>query len=912
MPEYLAPGVYVEETSFRSKSIEGVSTSTTGFVGATRYGPPDGEPELMTSFNQFERIYGGLDPLEHQKTDRTLEKVHNYLAHAVRAFFDNGGSRLYVARAYEAEAPNQVRDGHARAGIPIPHPEFRDLDNLASSVTNENLAVLNDALTAAEKAKASAKTVLEISAHLVQKELNKLSKLDPPLPLDATFKVKDLASTETVRTAVEQVLKAASDWVYADAAVPDNLKPPRYEYGKVLQNLEESIKTLPDAAGPNNSPSERALATQVVNRVRDLIQSADLTYRVEAKYLNIDLNKLTTDISGQKSEVGGASGKGIDAGNNETTHPFANLPNDNQAVNAAITALNELVTANGLVKTGTQGFDQAKKALDTALLDLSDKPKTVEAASSLIQAVQTLVETFTTSNLANRIKATSEAAVVGLRAALKNAKAYFYARFPGAAGNMTVTITGRLSDNVLTEDKTLPQVRDGDLVVINRANHAPIYEAVHQNGVQVFKDKSNTTLALASLVPGDDKVYRLTLTVQIRMPGKFSQPLLWDNLTVSDQSSRLQDSVTQVFAQTISNRLKALETPLVIELDQQNLNLSSAELAEYLIGQSDWSEALKGDELSITQQFELKQGKDGKHPNANTYRGAENPQTGVKSGLLSLEDLEEISIVAAPGYSYNWPETAFKKVILASSQELINHCEKMRYRVAILDSSNDQPLSGVREDRALLDNKRSALYYPWIRILDPISNQEINLPPSGFVAGIYARSDVEIGVHKAPANEVVRSAIGLETLINKGQQDVLNPLGINCIRYFEGRGIRVWGARTISSDPEWKYLNVRRHFIYLEASIDRSTQWAVFEPNGERLWANIRRTVESFLENEWREGRLAGTKVEQAFFVRCDRSTMTQNDIDNGRMICLIGVAPLYPAEFVIFRIGQWTADARR
>jgi phage tail sheath protein FI len=198
-----------------------------------------------------------------------------------------------------------------------------------------------------------------------------------------------------------------------------------------------------------------------------------------------------------------------------------------------------------------------------------------------------------------------------------------------------------------------------------------------------------------------------------------------------------------------------------------------------------------------------------------------------------------------------------------------------------------------------------------VRILDPISEQELDVPPSGFMAGIYARSDVEIGVHKAPANEVVRGAIGLEVLINKAQQDVLNPLGINCIRFFEGRGIRVWGARTVSSDPEWKYLNIRRYFVYLEASIDRSTQWAVFEPNGEQLWANVRRTVESFLENEWRSGRLAGTKVEEAFFVRCDRSTMTQNDLDNGRMICLIGVAPLYPAEFVIFRIGQWTGDRR-
>ena len=154
-------------------------------------------------------------------------------------------------------------------------------------------------------------------------------------------------------------------------------------------------------------------------------------------------------------------------------------------------------------------------------------------------------------------------------------------------------------------------------------------------------------------------------------------------------------------------------------------------------------------------------------------------------------------------------------------------------------------------------------------------------------------------------------AIGFETLLNKGQQDVLNPEGINCFRFFEGRGYRLWGARTISSDPEWKYVNLRRYFAYLEHSIDRGTQWAVFEPNGERLWANVRRTIEDFLFNEWQTGALLGDKPEKAFFVSCDRSTMTQNDLDNGRLVCLIGVAPLRPAEFVIFRIGQWTADRR-
>jgi phage tail sheath protein FI len=158
---------------------------------------------------------------------------------------------------------------------------------------------------------------------------------------------------------------------------------------------------------------------------------------------------------------------------------------------------------------------------------------------------------------------------------------------------------------------------------------------------------------------------------------------------------------------------------------------------------------------------------------------------------------------------------------------------------------------------------------------------------------------------------VVTSAIEMEVLLNETQQKVLNPEGINCLRAFEGRGVRVWGARTISSDPEWKYVSVRRYCAYLEHSIDRGTQWVVFEPNGEALWAAVRRSIEDFLLTEWRNGALMGDKPENALFIRCDRSTMTQNDLDNGRLICLIGVALLRPAEFVIVRIGLWTADRK-
>jgi uncharacterized protein len=280
--------------------------------------------------------------------------------------------------------------------------------------------------------------------------------------------------------------------------------------------------------------------------------------------------------------------------------------------------------------------------------------------------------------------------------------------------------------------------------------------------------------------------------------------------------------------------------------------------------------------------------------------------------LGQIAALEDVSIVAAPGAAA-YPDAQ------AINGALIAHAEARRaYRIAVLDTPPEQTPGQVRLLRGQMDSRHAALYYPWTVVSNPLARpgrddipREIALPSSGFVCGIYARNDVERGVHKAPANEVVRSALRFEVDVNFGQQQLLNPLGVNCLRLLSGRGYRVWGARLISSDPEWKYVSDRRYFNYLEASIDRGTQWAVFEPNGERLWANVRQTISDFLYNEWINGALLGATQEEAFFVRCDRSTMTQNDLDNGRLVCLIGVAIIKPAEFVIFRIGQKTADAR-
>ena len=243
--------------------------------------------------------------------------------------------------------------------------------------------------------------------------------------------------------------------------------------------------------------------------------------------------------------------------------------------------------------------------------------------------------------------------------------------------------------------------------------------------------------------------------------------------------------------------------------------------------------------------------------------------------------------------------------MIALTDALIDHCEQLKDRFAIIDA--EEASSDPKNPR---DTKYAALYYPWINVVDPETGLLRLIPPGGHVAGIYARSDVERGVHKAPANQIVRGADSTEFVITKGEQDCLNPQGINCIRAFSGRGIRVWGARTLSSDATWKYVNVRRLFLFLEESIEEGIQWVVFEPNNEKLWARVKQLISQFLTRVWKDGALMGNTPEEAFFVKCDRTTMTQDDIDNGRLIVLIGVAPVKPAEFVIFRIAQWSGGS--
>ena len=507
------------------------------------------------------------------------------------------------------------------------------------------------------------------------------------------------------------------------------------------------------------------------------------------------------------------------------------------------------------------------------------------------------------------------------------------ARFPGAAGNLRVRLTIQRGPNLLggtSNAPTLKSLAPHDIVWIGGtqgltppssqpgAFYLADFDTTQQNWRFTTGDTNpNSDMWLQhhdphrSLNPELGTQVRV-LNLTIAVTDHHSHTSVWKRLALDPRHHRrgMFNSISVLHTVDVHEAHKYPPPPLVITPGHPHitgLDLLAALTAHKPMLVSSLKKR-KSTVASRSVDLELQGGNDGQRPTAEDYRGAQNEEKHTATALQSFEVIKDIAVVAAPGSTAGMERT-YRDNALAVSNALIAHVEHMQYRFAVLDSGDGQTLTQVRTLRAQLTSNYAALYYPWVRALDPLSGSELLLPPSGFVAGIYARTDSEHGVSKAPANQVVIGAVRLETQLTQQEQELLNPEGINCLRFFEGRGFRLWGARTISTDRDWKYVNIRRYMIYLEHSIRRGTEWAAFEPNGDILWATIRRMVEEFLVTEWRNGGLLGTTPNQAFFVRCDRSTMTQEDLDKGRMVCLIGVAPIKPAEFVLFRIGQWTAD---
>ena len=325
-------------------------------------------------------------------------------------------------------------------------------------------------------------------------------------------------------------------------------------------------------------------------------------------------------------------------------------------------------------------------------------------------------------------------------------------------------------------------------------------------------------------------------------------------------------------------------------------------------------EEVKGGALAVPQRGRVALAGGGVAPSSASPPDDYSGNSADRTGFAGLEAVDEVTMLCVPDLMAAHQRglldaEGVKGVQLA----MIAHCELMSDRVAILDpppGMNAQQIKDWRVDLAGYDSKYAALYWPWIKVMDPLAGHANFIPPSGHMAGIWARNDDTRGVHKAPANEVIRGAISLELQITKGEHDQLNPVAVNCLRAFRGQGIRVWGARTLSSDPEWRYLNVRRLFNYVEESILSGTNWVVFEPNDPKLWDSVKRTVTMFLRRVWRDGALFGRTPAEAFYVKCDEENNPLENRDAGILTVEIGIAPVKPAEFVVFRISQFAGGA--
>ena len=484
------------------------------------------------------------------------------------------------------------------------------------------------------------------------------------------------------------------------------------------------------------------------------------------------------------------------------------------------------------------------------------------------------------------------------------------ARWPGAAGSrIRVVSRFRRSDNIQVGGQ-LPGLLPGSVVETAALvagqppalaeDHAPanLQVVTEVDGVLALRDEAG---AVTAPTPGQ-AAFHVTVDVEVHLDDRVD---VYADLELGAEHPRYVETVLHSAAPADASCPVWLRGPVAAAGSSPSAPSapSPAALLAALVSPGE-------------QGVQLVGGSDGDELTPVALRGHDGgPDTSSPAtGLAALSEVEDVAVVAMPDSTYFRDERSAAEAVDA----LVAHCEAARFRFALIDPPENSTVSEVLAFRSRVDTAYAALYYPWLRVSDLIRTpgdglppSPLAVPPSGAVAGVFARSDREDGVHKAPASHLVRGITDLAAPVSAREQERLNPEGVNALRFVERRGNVVWGARTLSSDPEWKYVNIRRLLIYLEHSIEKSIRWAVFEPNDERLWVTIRSTVEDFLGSVWRSGALIGTTPDQAFFVRCGRTTMTQNDLDNGRLVCEVGIAPVHPAEFVIVRIGQWTADAQ-
>ncbi|TVR60014.1 MAG: phage tail sheath protein [Gemmatimonadales bacterium] len=826
MPEYLAPGVYVEEVPSGNKPIEGVSTSTAGVVGVTQRGPV-GSPVLVTSFGEFTRVFGGL--LDHRVFTDGLDA----LPYAARGFFGNGGQRLYVSRIVGGDAQRASVDllatpptGAADTALSARGSEG---DTLLSLDDGTDVGV-GDILLILDEQRSEYVTV---ESGPVSSGLRLGGRLRGVVADGTT--VTPLAVTEDADLTAEitGAMTAGGGLALSGAAVA------ALSAGDVLRirstSAPEQVEFVEIAADASDAISETGLlfshpqATTEVHRVT-LTPGTATTADAEAPSGSVLLGLASTDDFAAGSAAG-VDGSGV------------------YAV-AAVVSQVTLVTDTPLTENHAAGTRILRQV---PLFRLHAR-----------------YEGLWGNTLRARARRSSllETTVVG---------------GPYAAGAPLVGLGAVFG---LGPGSVLEFSRDGSLVTRARVS-----------GVDRASNQAAVTGLDAQVEAGDTvRSLEFDLIVDRVEGGRAADTEAFEFLGVDPEHTRYAPRIVGSFDRARERGSNSGEAELI-------------RLSDLTIG-DDGEPVADAAPRRTVRPFQgvsmfMAGGRDDLGSiDDNTFVGVDADDPDARTGIHSLRNEEGISIVAVPG-----------RTSVTVQNALLDHCELMRYRFAVVEPPAGSGIRDARTHRQNFDTTRGATYYPWLVVADEFGERGdlLKIPPSGHVMGIYARTDTERGVWKAPANEVVRGILQFETTLTKGEQDILNPVHVNCFRDFRtaNRGLRLWGARTLSSDPEWKYVNVRRLFLFLEKSIENGMQFAVFEPNTEALWSTVKRSISNFLITVWRAGGLEGVLEEEAFFVNVGYGlTMTQADIDNGRLIVEVGVAPVKPAEFVIIRISQKTREA--
>ena len=863
MPQYFSPGVYVEEVDSGPRPIQGVSTSVAGAVGVTLRGPVNGKPVLVTSFPEFQRIFGGFIPEPKNAEiikwdDKNGQRgVWWRFPNAVRGFFDNGGQQLYVKRVVSSDAKpasNLLKHGGIIAEIVGDSDADESVVRVRHAIGIGASIVVVNGITKSEIAN-SPVTSFDLT------EGNATIRLSSPLGTEVSAARGDFIRLKTPTAApLDAILiKGNSPGEWSNSLEVQVLP----HVGATLR-LRTHDSLTEDAA--KTAFGRLAIESKVIGGTRKINLNDDHTL-ADTNVVRIRGRKYTLrnpdDIESEVQKISVSS----------ISNPTGGF---SIKFNGTIGATPATATASAITAAEIEAAIVSAGVNSADINVAGDLPgeTTIAFQAGLAGARQPQIEI-----VSNTIGPDSPVVTVETH-----------------GGPKSFTVDAETEDDgqdwaLDTPVQKLRAAKFGDATVFASGASRLYPKAMVEisNGKEkefltvkrVLGDQIEFSSEPSHGIHEDDRIFVIEAEVTARLVenGRAVQQEQFSNLKLDSDDKETDPS----FIVNHINRRSEL-----IEVSTSGTNLVATGLDTFPgTGTPGFIKLEKGDNALASLS-------------SNNFVGIDGG-SGNRTGIKSLEDIEDISIVMVPGL---WARSVVG--------ELLRHCDAMKYRMAILDSPHDSQIQEIREYRAQFDSKRAALYYPWIKSRQPGVEDDIVIPPSGHVAGIYASVDTRRGYHKAPANEIVRGITEINQDVNKREQDLLNPNGINALRFFPGRGNRVWGARTISSDTNFKYVNVRRTFNFIERSIDEGTQFVVFEPNNPELWSRVRQTVGNFLNTQWRNGALEGKTPDEAFFVACDRgTTMTQDDIENGRLIVEVGIAPVFPAEFVIFKIQKFTADSK-